>query len=660
MGTTTVGEVVLWWCESGLKMPVVSADIAAMAVVAGLSWASRALLQAEMPENEIVPCETGVMACENPDLLAGEPCSPYNGKYKEPSQLSWVMALAAIFGALMAFGIGSNDAANSWGTSVGSKAIPLRWAMFIGGIMEWFGAISLGYGVSKKIQKGVSAPDDYECWGCGYCDSRITIYMLGMMCALISASIFLLLCSFTAMPVSTTHAIVGAVVGITMVGTRATCLNWSFDGGLGGIIASWGISPAVSGVIGAVTYLITHRITIKSKNPRRNSIIVLPILYCIVVFIMVFLILLKSKPTKEMDKGIMAAIAIGCGVGVALIVAIFLNPYIKKRLPSVVAEKKKAEGITDAVDDSPSTPSVNGEGSSRDASPRAITGGNQSFAGDSAAGTPTKSMEKQKSLSEKLLGGLKKSFKGESKESTWVDPKDPAQKGGQPVHYGADFGAHHQEAGNSAIIYEEKKADLRAKSSFFTLTYGDADEQRKGDYDRPIEEIDAIFVYRYLLVFVAALESYAHGANDTANATSAFTAVYETYTKSLNACAQGETPLWIMAVAGFFVFLGMNTFGYRVVRTIGTNITDINYHRGFCIEVASTLTVVIATILEMPVSTTHCQVGAVCVVGFVAFGPRYVSWWLIARIILSWILTLPFAGGIAGGLLAALRPAVVA
>jgi len=105
----------------------------------------------------------------------------------------------------MAFTIGANDVANAWGTSVGSGAISLRAATVIAGLADWLGAITLGSGVSTKIQKGVSDVEDPDCWACGRCDSQISVFTIGMFAALIAASVFLMLATFTAMPVSTTR-----------------------------------------------------------------------------------------------------------------------------------------------------------------------------------------------------------------------------------------------------------------------------------------------------------------------------------------------------------------------------------------------------------------------------------------------------------------------
>jgi len=94
------------------------------------------------------------------------------------------------------------------------------------------------------------------------------------------------------------------------------------------------------------------------------------------------------------------------------------------------------------------------------------------------------------------------------------------------------------------------------------------------------DELDAIMIFRNLLVFNACLESFAHGSNDTANATGAFSAVYQMYTAGED-CQKSDSVIWIMAVAGLFVALGVMTLGYRVIRTVGSNLTAIDFHKGF-------------------------------------------------------------------------------
>lgn len=160
------------------------------------------------------------------------------------------------------------------------------------------------------------------------------------------------------------------------------------------------------------------------------------------------------------------------------------------------------------------------------------------------------------------------------------------------------------------------------------------------------EQAQAVYTFRYLLVFNACLESFAHGSNDTANATGAFSAVYQTYLDGFSRCDKTDSPVWVMMAAGFFVFLGFYSFGRRVIMTMGKGLVAIDYHRGFWIEFGSTLSVIIATLLAFPISTTHCQVGAVCFVGWYEFGRDKVAWSLLGKIALTWIITLPLAGGI--------------
>merc|ERR1719474_2537486 len=202
---------------------------------------------------EIVTCGAGIKDCSFVDD-SNSTCALNNNEYPRPQTQGTLMAVATIFGLFMAYGIGANDAANSWATSVGSRAISIEKAVILCGFFEWLGATCLGSGVSSTIQKGVSDVDDPDCWACGYCNSETSVYMGGMMGALIGASVFLQLASFTSMPVSTTHAIVGGVVGMTMAGAGGKCLNWAIQGGLGGIVLSWVISPVLSGLIAVVGF----------------------------------------------------------------------------------------------------------------------------------------------------------------------------------------------------------------------------------------------------------------------------------------------------------------------------------------------------------------------------------------------------------------------
>ena len=154
-----------------------------------------------------------------------------------------------------------------------------------------------GYGVSDKLANSISDVTDEECWACGYCDSRISVYQIGMFGALISTSLFLLLASALHMPVSTTHAIVGGGIGFTIAAVGVECVKWDF-GGVGGIFASWLISPVLSGVIGVAMYVMTNRLILKATEPQQRALTSLYFFYPIVTWIMIYVIFIKGVATS--------------------------------------------------------------------------------------------------------------------------------------------------------------------------------------------------------------------------------------------------------------------------------------------------------------------------------------------------------------------------
>jgi solute carrier family 20 (sodium-dependent phosphate transporter) len=430
--------------------------------------------------------------------------------------------------------------------------------------MEFLGAISLGQGVSDTIQKGISDLDDPDCWACGYCDSEMSVYQIGMFGALVSTAIFLLISSFSKMPVSATHAVVGGVVGMTMAGVGTPCINWSYDG-LGGIFASWVISPVFSGLIGSITFIFTDKIIFQSQSPRSRALMALPAFITLVTFVMTFLICLKSPVTKNQESWIHFAVASGFAFFASVLSTTLLLPWAHRNLPSR------------------SSPPL-------------------------LQSTPTLSTDCLVVQTDKL------------RTSEFSD----GSLGAEGIDAFAPSGTS---SSSSAAV--------------------------------PTEDIqDALFCFKLLLLCNAALESFAHGANDTANCTAPFSAVYLIYQRGLDSCHEPESGEWIMALAGFFVALGVITFGKNVIETIGKQLTLVDFHRGFCIEFSSCVTVVLATMMGLPVSTTHCQIGSVVFVGWVSSGAEHVAWELVGKIFLTWIITLPFSGGLSSALLLAIKPSL--
>lgn len=134
--------------------------------------------------------------------------------------------------------------------------------------------------------------------------------------------------------------------------------------------------------------------------------------------------------------------------------------------------------------------------------------------------------------------------------------------------------------------------------------------------------------------------------------------MYTAFSSDMAECDSTATPRWIMSVAGAFVALGVVTLGYRVIQTLGSDIAEIDFHMAFCVESASTVTVVVATCLGLPISSTHCQVGAIVFVGMAKHGLHGSDCALFGKIALTWVATIPLAAAIAALMMLPARAAI--
>ncbi|MGP9768481.1 inorganic phosphate transporter [Halomonas sp. AOP13-D3-9] len=164
--------------------------------------------------------------------------------------------LACLFGFFMAWGVGANDVANAMGTSVGSKAITIKQAILIAVIFEFLGAWLAGGEVTNTIRKGIIDPELLQD------DPQLLVY--GMLAALLAAGTWLLVASMKGWPVSTTHSIVGAIVGFAVAGLGPATVDW---GAVGKIAASWVVSPLLAGTIGFVLFKSVHHLIFEDANP---------------------------------------------------------------------------------------------------------------------------------------------------------------------------------------------------------------------------------------------------------------------------------------------------------------------------------------------------------------------------------------------------------
>ena len=172
-------------------------------------------------------------------------------------------------------------------------------------------------------------------------------------------------------------------------------------------------------------------------------------------------------------------------------------------------------------------------------------------------------------------------------------------------------------------------------------TYAEAQQ-----YDNRTED-----VFSYVQIGSAMMMSIAHGSNDVANAVGPWLGAYMTW-KNGFISTETPTPIWILCVAGALLGAGFWFFGYHIVRSMGNQITQITPVRGFCVEIGAAITVLLASRLGLPISSTQCVAGSIVGVALMNMTPKAVNWKQMGHICFGWVLTLPCAGFLAGSLMA--------
>lgn len=232
-----------------------------------------------------------------------------------------LLIMTCCFGLFMAWGVGANDVANAMGTSVGSKAITVKQAILIAMIFEFAGAYLAGGEVTSTIRKGIIDPAILQ--------DTPELLVFGMMSALLAAGTWLLIASMFGWPVSTTHSIVGALVGFAAVGISVDAVSW---GKVGKIVASWVVSPVMAGTISFGLFMSVQKLILDTKSPFENAKKYVPFYMFAVGFMIAMVTMLKGLKHVgiELDFGLGSKfanaipMAVIVGVAVALIGQRFL------------------------------------------------------------------------------------------------------------------------------------------------------------------------------------------------------------------------------------------------------------------------------------------------------------------------------------------------
>ncbi|NCF52170.1 phosphate permease [Gammaproteobacteria bacterium] len=238
------------------------------------------------------------------------------------------IGLAAVFGIFMAWGIGANDVANAMATSVGSKALTIKQAILVAAVFEFLGAVLAGGAVTSTIRKGIVDADLMAG------DPKLLVY--GMLAALLAAGTWLLVASRNGWPVSTTHSIVGAIVGFAAVGIGIDAVQWSK---VGTIVMSWVVSPLTAGFIAYFIYRSVQVLILRQEDPLAKARRYVPVYIFLAAFTITLVTILKGLThvglTISLRDSYILAVAIA--VGIALVGAV----AIRRIKPDPKAEKSQ-------------------------------------------------------------------------------------------------------------------------------------------------------------------------------------------------------------------------------------------------------------------------------------------------------------------------------
>ena len=526
---------------------------------------------------------------------------------------------------------GANDVSNAFATSVGSGALTLRDAVAIAAVCEFSGAVLMGGAVTETIRKGIADVAAYE--------GEPEVLMYGMMCVLLAVGLWLVVATKMGMPVSTTHSTVGGVAGMSMVARGASSVYWGAETtrtfpwltGMAKIILSWVFSPILSGAAAAVLFVALRALVLRRADPTRAVLAALPTIVGLTAALNTFLLLSKGTAsrgkTDEWPAGKTAGVCLGVGAG-ALAATVALVPTLRRRAAEF-EQTAKAKVAAPA-------PRAAEEGAA--ASARVST--DRATEDRIEVDDVSPSVWPRRDSFTSFKGGLgaSKSSAGDSELSYALSRgamTEEARLAAEETARG-EFGCHYG-------LREWALARMNPAYDATTESVVAGDSQAVRDVHANAERFDAKaeMMLTYLQVFTACVDSFAHGANDVANACGPFAAIWGIYQTGETA-HEVRAPLWALVIGGFGLVIGLASLGVNIIRQIGMRLAKITPSRGLCIELGAAIVVLVGTKFGIPLSTTHCQVGATTGVALLE-GSGGVNWRLLSRVVFGWAITLAVA-----------------
>ncbi|CAN9139469.1 unnamed protein product [Alternaria alternata] len=532
------------------------------------------------------------------------------------AKYDWILAIATIAFVFAAFGNGANDVANSYATSVAARTLTMAQAGIISVVTEFVGAVALGARVTSTVKNGIMTIDKFT--------DRPAALMLVMSCAEVGNASWLMLATRLGFPVSTTHTAVGSLIGAGIAAQSPIKWAWK-SGSVSQVAASWLISPLLSGAFGAIVFATVKYSVLERKDPLKWAMRLIPIYLAITGAILALFIVIEAPTAPSLEEfGAGKAIGIIFGVfGACLLIAyVFFMPYFERRILKKDTQVK-AYHI-------PLGPLLRKEGPPLYWPSKGDSYVDNYYA-DTYRGAHTNEMDEGPKKEGHTPTELdpSKTADVESPSVTHVPRKpmpEPYERFVGPVQHLSWANPTKWWGWFKFITLQGVTRDvLSHDSSLLHAVHSSAKV-----YDVRVEHL-----WTYCQVVSAMMMSIAHGSNDVANAVGPWAAVYETYRAGV-VSTSNPTPVWFLAIAGVLLGLGFWIYGYHIVRSLGNRITRMSPTRGFAVEIGAAITVLIASRLGLPVSTTHSLVGSTIGVALMNYDLAAVNWRQLLWIFGGW------------------------
>ncbi|WP_180966186.1 inorganic phosphate transporter [Fischerella thermalis] len=406
----------------------------------------------------------------------------------------------------LAFNLGANDVANAMGTSVGSKAVTLKQALIIAGVLEFTGAVLFGHEVSETLATKIANPNLFA--------GTPQMLMNGMITVLISCGLWLQIATSRGLPVSSSHAVVGAIAGFSWVALGVDAIDWS---SIGKITLGWIVTPVISGAIAGLFYSQIKR-----------------------------WILIQPHQLLQMNEWIpwLSAMLLG-------IFGVIVLPSVTQPLANFLIEEVGVKIPTHDI-----------------------------------------------SL---CVGGI---------------------------------------AAVGLSLYSWRELERRSEGHG---GHGEMVNNQLPTTNYQLPTVERLFAKFQLLS--ACFVAFAHGSNDVGNAIAPLAAIVYIHNTGTVPIGGIAIPIWILVLGGAGIVAGLAIWGKKVIATIGESIISLQPSSGFCAELATASTILLASRLGLPVSTSHALVGGVVGVGLVQ-NPKSVQFKTLQGITTAWLVTVPVSAGL--------------